>query len=232
MIAFEAARNTTAILEDLDWLGFEPDEGRSPVLRQSDALEVYRDVLSELKRVHHVYACDCSRADIGGERYAGRCRDRGQRDSRPRACAYGSMPRPCAVTTCSSAVSNRRPQSSAATSFSGIDGHWTYQFAVTVDDLRQGVTLVIRGADLLSSTGRQVLLGQLLGRPTPACFFHHPLIVGPHGEKLSKSAGDTGIRELRAQRVAPADVIGRAAARSASSMRLAIPAVDVPSLFL
>jgi glutamyl/glutaminyl-tRNA synthetase len=104
---------------------------------------------------------------------------------------------------------------------------------VTVDDLRQAVTLVIRGADLLSSTGRQVLLGQLLGRPTPACFLHHPLIVGTHGEKLSKSAGDTGIRELREQGVAPADVIGRAAAAiGLIDAPRPIPAVDVPALFL
>ena len=92
------------------------------------------------------------------------------------------------------------------------DGHWTYQFAVTVDDLRQGVTLVIRGADLLSSTGRQVLLAEMLGRTTPPVFLHHPLIMGPRGEKLSKSARDTGVRELRAQGVGPEDVIGRAAA--------------------
>ena len=200
----------TAILEDLDWLGFEPDEGRSPVLRQSDALEAYRDVLSELKRVHHVYACDCSRADIGGERYAVRCHDLlvGRLEQTP-------------AEQCGDLLLRDR------------DGHWTYQFAVTVDDLRQGVTLVIRGADLLSSTGRQVLLGQLLGRPTPACFLHHPLIVGPHGEKLSKSAGDTGIRELRAQRVAPADIIGRAAAAiGLIDAPRPIPAVDVPSLFL
>src|SRR5262245_49316950 len=57
-----------AILEDLDWLGFEPDEGRMPLVRQSDAPAIYRDVLSDLKRTQHVYPCDCSRTDIGGER--------------------------------------------------------------------------------------------------------------------------------------------------------------------
>ena len=92
------------------------------------------------------------------------------------------------------------------------DGNWTYQFAVTVDDLRQGVTLVIRGADLLASTGRQVLLAEMLGRTTPLFFLHHPLIMGPSGEKLSKSARDTGVRELRAQGIGPEEVIGRAAA--------------------
>ena len=83
------------------------------------------------------------------------------------------------------------------------DGHWTYQFAVTVDDLRQDVTLVIRGADLLSSTGRQILLARMLGRTSsagfPASSAHHE----PTGEKLSKSAGDTGVRELRARGLGP-----------------------------
>jgi glutamyl-tRNA synthetase/glutamyl-Q tRNA(Asp) synthetase len=92
------------------------------------------------------------------------------------------------------------------------DGHWTYQFAVTVDDSRDAITLVIRGADLLSSTGRQLRLARMLGRTRPPVFLHHPLILKPSREKLSKSNGDTGVRELRAAGVAAADVIGRAAA--------------------
>jgi glutamyl-tRNA synthetase/glutamyl-Q tRNA(Asp) synthetase len=91
------------------------------------------------------------------------------------------------------------------------DGHWTYQFAVTVDDWVDEVTLVIRGEDLLSSTGRQLRLARMLGRPRMPLFLHHPLILKPSGEKLSKASGDTGIRELRAQGLSPADVIGRAA---------------------
>jgi glutamyl/glutaminyl-tRNA synthetase len=76
-------------------------------------------------------------------------------------------------------------------------GNWTYQFAVTVDDLVEGITLVVRGEDLLASTGRQIRLARLLGRPTPPEFLHHPLVTGTDGEKLSKSSNDTGIRELR-----------------------------------
>jgi glutamyl-tRNA synthetase/glutamyl-Q tRNA(Asp) synthetase len=113
------------------------------------------------------------------------------------------------------------------------DGNWTYQFAVTVDDLRQGITLVIRGADLLASTGRQVLLASKLGRGSPPFFLHHPLIMGPDGEKLSKSARDTGVRELRAKGLKPEEVIGRAAALIglAHSPR-PLPASDVTSLFV
>ena len=74
-------------------------------------------------------------------------------------------------------------------------GHWTYQFAVVVDDIRQGVDLVIRGEDLLVHRPADPPR-PLLGRSAPPVFLHHPLIRKPGGEKLSKSSGDTGIREL------------------------------------
>ena len=79
------------------------------------------------------------------------------------------------------------------------DGHWTYQFASTVDDYVQGVTLVVRGDDLLASTGRQLQLARLLGRADPLTFLHHPLVMKSPTQKLSKSDGDTGVRELRAK---------------------------------
>jgi glutamyl-Q tRNA(Asp) synthetase len=89
-------------------------------------------------------------------------------------------------------------------------GNWTYQFAATVDDFVQGVTLVIRGVDLLASTGRQIQLARRLGRAEPPQFLHHPLIMKSADQKLSKSDGDTGIRELRRAGWAPADVIAHA----------------------
>jgi glutamyl-tRNA synthetase/glutamyl-Q tRNA(Asp) synthetase len=79
------------------------------------------------------------------------------------------------------------------------DSHWTYQFAAAVDDWRQGIDLVIRGEDLLSSTGRQIRLARLLGRQHPPSFLHHALIMKSPRQKLSKSDGDTGIRDLRAR---------------------------------
>ena len=92
------------------------------------------------------------------------------------------------------------------------NGSWTYQFAVTVDDWRHGVDYVIRGIDLLPSTGRQIRIGRLLGRERPPTFFHHPLIMKPGDQKLSKSDGDTGVRDLRAKGWSPADVIAAARA--------------------
>jgi glutamyl/glutaminyl-tRNA synthetase len=89
-------------------------------------------------------------------------------------------------------------------------GSWTYQFAVVVDDLAQDIDLIIRGEDLLASTGRQRRLAALLGGAPPPVL-HHPLVRRPDGEKLSKSSGDTGLRELRADGWTPARVLGHAA---------------------
>jgi glutamyl/glutaminyl-tRNA synthetase len=99
-------------------------------------------------------------------------------------------------------------------------GNWTYAFSVVVDDLRQGIDLVIRGRDLLAATPAQIRLGRLLGRETPATFAHHPLIRRADGHKLSKAAGDTAVRELRAAGQTAPEVIGRAAA--------AVGLIDVP----
>ena len=92
------------------------------------------------------------------------------------------------------------------------DGNWAYQFAATVDDFVQHVTLVIRGADLLASTGRQIQLARLLGREAPPAFLHHALIMKSAEQKLSKSDGDTGVRELRSRGWTPAQVIDAALA--------------------
>ena len=90
-------------------------------------------------------------------------------------------------------------------------GQWTYHFAVTVDDWRHGIDLVVRGADLLTSTGRQLRLARLLGRPRPPAFLHHPLVYRPDGTKLSKANRDAGVRDLRAAGRTPDDVLGFAA---------------------
>jgi glutamyl-tRNA synthetase/glutamyl-Q tRNA(Asp) synthetase len=90
-------------------------------------------------------------------------------------------------------------------------GNWTYGFAVVVDDLRQGIGLVIRGEDLLPATGSQIRLARALGRVTQPSFLHHPLILKPGGAKLSKADGDTGVRERREAGERPASIVGRAA---------------------
>ncbi len=91
-------------------------------------------------------------------------------------------------------------------------GDWTYGFCVVVDDLRQGVDLVVRGRDLLHATASQIRLGARLGRPAPPTYLHHRLIRRPDGSKLSKSSGDTGVHELRAAGHSPAEVVALASA--------------------
>jgi glutamyl-tRNA synthetase/glutamyl-Q tRNA(Asp) synthetase len=214
------------ILDDLDWLGYRPDVFPTDAFRagrcegrQSDRDAVYREAFEQLASRGLVYACDCSRRQIealaGGDdselRYPGTCRDRGL----PLTGGYGWRVRMEAGIE--RFVDERLgPQEQDPSRQSGDVlirdrlGNWTYQFVVSVDDFRQGVDLVIRGVDLLSSTGRQIRIARLLGRERPAAFRHHPLIMRSAGQKLSKSDGDTGIRDLRARGQA-AEAIRRAA---------------------
>ncbi len=111
-------------------------------------------------------------------------------------------------------------------------GQWTYQFAVTVDDGLQGVELVIRGEDLLASTGRQMRLARLRGQSPVPHYLHHPLILSAEGPKLSKANRDTGVRELRVAGVSPEEVLGAAAAATGLLVEPAtIAAEDLGALF-
>ena len=91
------------------------------------------------------------------------------------------------------------------------NGNWTYQYPVTVDDHLQQISDVIRGEDLLASTGRQIRLARLLGRDTPPRFWHHRLLMKSPTQKLSKSNHDTGVRDLRASGWTREQVVEKAA---------------------
>ena len=186
-----------SILDDLAWLGFEAD---GPIVRQSERHAIYEEALDTLRRRGLVYACACSRADITGQRYPGTCAGKNLSESK----GLGLRIR---MDEAIEPFDDRRlgPQAQQPSVQCGDvlardrDGNWTYQFAVAVDDWRQGVNLVVRGEDLLDSTGRQIQLARLLGRREPPAFLHHPLIMKSETQKLSKSDGDTGIRDLRAK---------------------------------
>lgn len=223
----------TGILDDLDWLGYRPDihptaEFRAGACagRQSDREAVYRRAFAALADAGRVYACDCSRralaagaADGAPElRYDGRCRDR----RLPLGDGMGWRLRVDPGTE--SFVDGRLgPQAQDPAAQCGDlllrdrHGNWTYQFAVTVDDAAQDIDLVIRGTDLLASTGRQIRLARLLGRREPPVFVHHGLIMKSATQKLSKSDGDTGVRDLRGRGWSPSDV--RQAALSQAGLR-------------
>jgi len=203
------------ILDDLDWLGLVPDEYPTRMFsagacegRQSDREGIYRAAFDRVLGQHLVYACECTRRTLAGAaaagggaetRYPGTCRDR----NLPLREGVGwRVKLPGGAETFEDGLLGTQVQSPAEQCGDLLIrdrlGNWTYQFAVAVDDWHQGVDLVIRGADLLASTGRQIQLARLLGRQVPPLFMHHPLVMKAPGQKLSKSDGDTAIRELRA----------------------------------
>ncbi len=211
-----------AILTDLTWLGLSWDSAggsEAAPIRQSDRTTTYERQMDALALSDRVYACRCSRREIsshgmtdGELRYPGTCRESGVPFAETPArrlwlsdesiefddLNHGSLTQ-VPAEQCGDLLLRDRL------------GQWTYQYAVVVDDLELGTDLVIRGDDLLASTGRQILLSERLGRATPPLFLHHPLVLHPDGSKLSKSNGDTSLSELRENGWAPAEVLGHAA---------------------
>jgi glutamyl/glutaminyl-tRNA synthetase len=222
-----------AILDDLDWLGFMPDVYPTAAFRngpcegrQSDREEIYRAALQRLVRSNTVYACECTRraltaapgSETGREiRYPGTCRDK----RLPLIDGYGWRVRlDDTIERFDDALLGPQSQRPAAQCGDLLIrdrlGNWSYQFSAAVDDLWQGVDVVIRGIDLLDSTGRQIQLARLLGRQVPATFIHHPLIMKTRGQKLSKSDGDTGVRALAGAGWTPDRILAEAARLPAS----------------
>lgn len=220
-----------ALLDDLDWLGLAPDIAPTASFRagpsdfrQSDCGAHYEAALARLHAVGLAYVCACSRKDIAEwvpdvvneeMRYPGTCRGRGLAPTPGRGWRIRMEP---GIEEFEDLRLGRRRQDPDAQCGDLLArdrlGQWTYQFAVVVDDIRHGIDLVVRGEDLLESTGRQIRLARLLGRHEPPAFLHHPLIRKPGGEKLSKASRDTGIRELRVAGMAPKEVLEEAARAS------------------
>ncbi|MBP6639615.1 MAG: hypothetical protein KA293_04915 [Bacteroidia bacterium] len=193
----------TALLQDLEWLGFEPDFGKIAEFRagvcdyrQSDCETHYQTAVLSLQERGLVYACDCSRKQILARtgqseaeelQYDGYCRDRNLDDDTGKTLRVRL---PAITVEFDDAILGRQVQHPATQigDFAIRDNHgnWTYQFAVVVDDLRQGINFIIRGMDILSSTGRQILLAEMLGQTSHPIYLHHPLLVDANGRKLSK----------------------------------------------
>jgi glutamyl-Q tRNA(Asp) synthetase len=181
-----------AILDGLHRLGLDWD---GEVVYQSARLGLYQRALQRLQP--HSYWCGCSRREIadsslslatdGAPIYPGTCRNGTTRE-----------PRALRVRTSSEVIAFddrvQRRQAQALEHDIGdfvlyrADGLFAYQLAVVVDDAEQGITDVVRGADLLDSTARQIYLQRLLGLPTPR-YLHVPVAIDARGEKLSKQTG-------------------------------------------
>jgi len=217
-----------AILEDLEWLGFVPDEGlplddfkRPSSYRQSDCGAYYAEMLDRLRRAGLIYACRCSRAEIrsaGGEEmdglyYPGICRDLNLPDA-GHTLRVRIGPEPVEFNEVLTGKGVQCPfQQCGDFAVRDRQGQWTYQFACVCDDLRQNIRLVVRGKDLFESTGRQVLLRRMLGGGEPPLFLHHPLLHGPEGLKLSKRLLSESITRRRLAGEPPETVLGEAAFR-------------------
>lgn len=199
-----------ALLEDLHWLGLAAD---GELTRQSERGAIYERALDDLRQRGLVYACECTRADVRSGPYAGTCREK----NLPESSGFGIRARLDPSVEYFNDLRLGRQEQCPAEQCGDVlirDRHanWTYQFAVVVDDWMQDVNVVVRGEDLLDSTGRQIQLARLLGRERPPAFLHHELLMKTPTQKLSKSDGDTGVRELRAKRWSAEAVIDRAAA--------------------
>jgi glutamyl-Q tRNA(Asp) synthetase len=205
--------------EDLDWLGLIPDE--LPLV-QSQRLPAYAEALERLCGERLAYPCFCTRADIAaqvaasvaaphgpdGPAYPGTCRTL---ESAAAAERIGLGQAHCWRLDMGAAIAKvgvlawhdrrRGPVVADPAPFGDIvlarrDAPAAYHLASTVDDAHQGITLVVRGADLFGATHIHRLLQALLGLPTPA-YHHHALIAGPDGRRLAKRDDAASIASLR-----------------------------------
>lgn len=198
-----------AILRDLQWLGFHWDE----YARQSNHFQRYSNGLRKLEESGcHIYACDCNRKMLSSAPvYSGRCRHRIlSRD--PSAETALRLELPAQVITwedlCGRSFSETPTDQCGDLMLQDRLGQWTYQYAVTLDDLEEEIDLVVRGEDLLDSTARQIQLSEMLGRSTPPRYLHHPLILDQNGNKLSKRQLSKSIASERESGISPDRLLG------------------------
>ena len=214
-----------AIMDDLAWLGLAAD-GPTPTVYQSERSEIYQQYYDILLKKGLVYPCFCSRSQLhaasaphrsdGQVVYAGTCRGLSDaevaRRSLTRAPAF-RVRVPDEEIAFTDGHLGRYAENLARDCgdfyLRRADGVFAYQLAVVVDDALMGVTEVVRGSDLLSSTPRQLWLYRELGLTAPQ-FYHLPLLLAPDGRRLSKRDGDQSLENLRA-RYTPQEIIGKLA---------------------
>lgn len=180
-----------AILRTLECFGFQWD---GAVMRQSERIAAYRAAFEKLRHEGLVFGCACTRREIGDSTlgsdgspvYPGTCREGLPEGRAARAWRLRVEDREVAfVDAVQGPVSQNLAKDAGDFVLLRADGLFAYQLAVVADDAEQGIIHVVRGADLLDSTPRQIYLQQCLGLPTPQ-YAHLPVAVNDAGEKLSK----------------------------------------------
>jgi glutamyl-tRNA synthetase len=222
------------ILDDLRWLGVRWQEGpdiggpAAPYV-QSQRGAMYQAAVDDLARRGLTYLCDCSRAEIArvasaphagdeGPRYPGTCRAYGMQTRafrRPPAVRLAVPEGGAARVRVVDATLGCLQEDVAVTTGDFVlrrgDGVFAYQLAVVVDDLTMDITEVVRGADLCTSSARQLLLAALLGG-APVRFAHVPLLVADDGARLAKRARGMTLRDQRAAGRDPGELVRAIAA--------------------
>ena len=182
---------TDDILRTLDRLGLHWDE---KIIYQSQRSEAYLSALQNLQRLNAVYPCACTRKEIAdsalhgidGQLYPGTCRNGFTGGREGRAWRVRTNTQPIDFNDELQGIVSQQLESEIGDFVvKRADGLFAYQLAVVMDDAHQGITHVVRGADLLTSTPRQIHLQQLLNLPTPH-YLHLPIAINTAGEKLSK----------------------------------------------
>jgi len=223
----DATRNrdgaAEAILRDLEWLGFDWDEGPglgkpAPDYVQSQRFGLYDRCLERLGNL--LYPCTCSRKDVreaagaphGGEiAYPGTCRTGVTREEAPFSLRVRVPDGEVGwddlwLGSCSDAPATICGDFIVC----GKGGGHVYQLACVADDIDMGITHVLRGADLVASTSRQILLYRWLGA-TPPSFAHAPLLRDEDGQRMAKRRGSRTLSELRESGAQPQELIGELA---------------------
>ncbi|MGE8684139.1 MAG: tRNA glutamyl-Q(34) synthetase GluQRS [Acinetobacter sp.] len=171
------------ILRSIDAFQFEPD---AEIIFQKDRLDLYESVLEQLHAQGWVYACQCTRKMLGSNHiYQGTCRDLGLALKDQAIRVKVDAQEICFTDRLQGTHCSNLSQDLGDFVLKRRDGIINYQLAVVVDDYLQGMTHVVRGADLLDNTERQIWLGQLLDYPKLE-YMHLPLAMNDQGQKLSK----------------------------------------------
>ena len=180
----EVAGSASRIINDLRRLGMVPD---GPVLYQSSRLDVYQSAVDQLLAQGRAYPCVCSRKDMPASGiYPGTCRNGITDNKKPASIRFYLDDSACQFKDrLQGRISESPDRMGGDFILKRSDGLFAYQLAVVIDDDFQGVTHIVRGADLLGSTSRQICLQKALGLKTPV-YTHLPVALATDGKKLSK----------------------------------------------